>query len=93
MFYIHLLKQMIRLAKKNKMQLYTIYKGTFKNLRTPKVKRRTKVYLKKTNQKVSIRKWNQIGFKAKDMVRDKEGHYKIIKGTILGKYNNSELVC
>ena len=75
-------------GSKNKTQLYVVYKKTIliKKTYRLKVSGWRKIYHAHTNQKiagVTILTLDKADFKARKVIRDKEGHYIIIKGSFL----------
>ena len=72
---------------KNKTRIYAVYKRPTSNLGTYRLKVRglKKVFHANGNQKkagVPILISDKIDFKIKTVIRDKEGHYIMIKGSI-----------
>lgn len=64
---------MIKLATTTKkMQHYAVYKKTFKTLGHQKQKNGKRYTWEKLTKRLSIEKSDKIGFKAKDIIRDKE---------------------
>ena len=72
---------------KNKTHIYAVYKRTTSDLGTYRLKVRgwKKIFHANGNQKkagVAILISDKIDFKIKTVRRDKEGHYRMIKGAI-----------
>lgn len=79
---------------KNKTHVYTVYKKSTSDLKTES-ERMEKYIPRKWEAKagIVILDSDKVDLKIKNITRDKEGHYVMIKGSIQEEDNNCKYLC